>query len=330
MNEKKIAVVILNWNGAQLLKQFLPSIVKYSKEATIYLADNNSTDDSINVVKEHFSSIKIIKNDANYGYANGYNMALKNVDEDYYALVNSDIEVTENWLTPILSIFENKPEIAIIQPKILDYKNKSYFEYAGAAGGFIDKYGFPFCRGRVFETIEKDQGQYDDEQEIFWASGACFFIRKEVYQKLNGFDGEFFAHQEEIDLCWRAFNLGYKVNYSYKSVVYHVGGATLNQSNPKKTFLNFRNSLLMLAKNLPKSKLISVIFIRLCLDGLAGIQFIMKGKLNHCFAIIKAHFYFYHLISKNLQKRNSYQREQYYQTKNIVYRYFIKNIKLFK
>lgn len=330
MKEKKIAVVVLNWNGVELLKQFLPSIVQHSEQATIYLADNNSKDDSITIVKEQFPSIKIIQNDANYGYANGYNMALKNVEEEYYALVNSDIEVTENWLDPILSIFDNKTEIAIIQPKILDFKNKSNFEYAGAAGGFIDQYGFPFCRGRVFATIENDNQQYDDEQEIFWASGACFFIRKEVYQKLNGFDGDFFAHQEEIDLCWRAFNLGYKVNYTYKSVVYHVGAATLNQSNPKKTFLNFRNSLVMLVKNLPKSKLISVIFIRLCLDGLAGIQFILKGKFKHCFAILKAHFYFYHLISKNLQKRNSSQKENYYHTKSIVYSYFIRNIRMFK
>ena len=330
MKEKKIAVVVLNWNGVELLKQFLPSIMQHSEQATIYLADNNSSDDSIQMVTEQFPSIKIIKNDANYGYASGYNMALKNVEEEYYALVNSDIEVTENWLDPILSIFDNKPEIAIIQPKILDFKNKSNFEYAGAAGGFIDQYGFPFCRGRVFATIENDNQQYDDEQEIFWASGACFFIRKEVYQKLNGFDGDFFAHQEEIDLCWRAFNLGYKVNYTYKSVVYHVGAATLNQSNPKKTFLNFRNSLVMLVKNLPKSKLISVIFIRLCLDGLAGIQFIIKGKFKHCFAILKAHFYFYHLISKNLQKRNSSQKENYYHTKSIVYSYFVRNIRMFK
>ena len=330
MKEKKIAVVVLNWNGVELLKQFLPSIMQHSEQATIYLADNNSSDDSIQMVTEQFPSIKIIKNDANYGYANGYNMALKNVEEEYYALVNSDIEVTENWLDPILTIFDNKPEIAIIQPKILDFKNKSNFEYAGAAGGFIDQYGFPFCRGRVFATIENDNQQYDDEQEIFWASGACFFIRKEVYQKLNGFDGDFFAHQEEIDLCWRAFNLGYKVNYTYKSVVYHVGAATLNQSNPKKTFLNFRNSLVMLVKNLPKSKLISVIFIRLCLDGLAGIQFIIKGKFKHCFAILKAHFYFYHLISKNIQKRNSSQKENYYHTKSIVYSYFVRNIRMFK
>lgn len=330
MNNKKIAVVILNWNGAKLLEQFLPSIISFSNEANIYVADNASTDNSIEVVKEQFPTIKIIQNDGNYGFAKGYNIALQKIEEPYYALVNSDIEVSENWLTPILSIFDNNSEIGIIQPKILDYKNKEYFEYAGAAGGFIDKYGYPYCRGRIFETIEKDLHQYDNEVEIFWATGACFFIRKELYKKLNGFDDDFFAHQEEIDLCWRATNLGYKIIYTSKSVVYHVGGATLNQSNPKKTFLNFRNSLSMLVKNLPKNQLISVIFMRLCLDGIAGIKFISQGKFNHFFAILKAHFSFYTLINKNIQKRNSIQKSNYYQTKSIVYNYFVEGKKLFE
>ena len=236
---KKIAVVILNWNGAKLLEQFLPSIVTFSNEANIYVADNASTDNSIEVVKEKFPQVTIIQNEGNFGFANGYNVALQQIEEEYYALVNSDVEVSENWLTPILTIFDNEPNIGIIQPKILDYKNKEYFEYAGAAGSFIDQFGYPYCRGRIFETIEKDNGQYDDEREIFWASGACLFIRKDIYRTLNGFDGDFFAHQEEIDLCWRAFNLGFKAKYTSKSVVYHVGGATLNESNPRKTFLNF-------------------------------------------------------------------------------------------
>lgn len=330
MSTKKIAVVILNWNGAKLLEQFLPSIVSFSNEAAIYVADNASTDNSIQVIKEQFPSVKIIQNDGNYGFAKGYNIALQNIEEEYYALVNSDIEVTKNWLTPILSIFENEKEIGIIQPKILDFKAKEKFEYAGAAGGFIDKYGYPFCRGRLFDTIEIDNQQYDDEREIFWASGACFFIKKEIYRKLNGFDDDFFAHQEEIDLCWRAFNLGYKIKYTYKSVVYHVGGATLNQSNPKKTYLNFRNSLLMLLKNLPKNKLFSIIFIRLCLDGLAGIQFILKGKFSHCFAIIKSHFSFYKLIFKNIKKRGAVQNKNYYYTSNLVYSYFIRGNRFFK
>ncbi len=327
---KKIAVVILNWNGAKLLEQFLPSVMAYSDEATVYVADNASTDDSITVIKTQFPSVKIIQNDGNYGFAKGYNVALQQVEEEYYALVNSDIEVTEGWLTPMLSIFDTEPTIGIIQPKILDYKNKAYFEYAGAAGGFIDQFGYPYCRGRLFDTIEKDNGQYNDELEIFWASGACFFIRKATYHQLNGFDGDFFAHQEEIDLCWRAFNLGFKVKYTPNSKVYHVGGATLNESNPRKTFLNFRNSLLMLTKNLPENKLVPIIFTRLCLDGLAGVQFIFKGKFVHCWAIIKAHFAFYILINKTLKKRSANSSEKYYRSKSIVYRYFIKSGTVFE
>lgn len=327
---KKIAVVILNWNGAKLLEQFLPSVMAYSDEAKIYLADNASTDNSIAVVKEKFPEVTIIQNEGNYGFAQGYNLALQQVEEEYYALVNSDIEVTQNWLTPIISIFDTQANIGIIQPKILDYKNKEYFEYAGAAGGFIDQLGYPYCRGRIFETIEKDNGQYDDELEIFWASGACFFIRAAVYRKLEGFDNDFFAHQEEIDLCWRAFNMGYKVKYTPASVVFHVGGATLKESNPKKTFLNFRNSLLMLTKNLPENKLVPILFMRLLLDGIAGIQFIFKGKFIHCWAIIKAHFAFYSLINKTLKKRIGIQSASYYHSKSIVFRYFIKNGTVFE
>ncbi|MEN9326289.1 MAG: hypothetical protein RI943_710 [Bacteroidota bacterium] len=319
----KTAVVILNWNGAKLLQQFLPSVLQFSGNATIYVADNASTDTSIDVLKNEFPSIKIIENAGNYGFAKGYNEALKCVEEPYYALVNSDIEVTENWLQPIETIFNNEPNTAIIQPKLLDYKKKTHFEYAGAAGGFIDKYGFPFCKGRIFDTLEEDLGQYDTETEIFWATGACFFIRKEVFRSLQGFDGDFFAHQEEIDLCWRANNVGHTIKYCPTSVVYHVGGATLNEANPMKTFLNFRNSLLMLTKNLPKEKLVPIIFIRMCLDGLAGIQFLFKGKVTHTFAILKAHFHFYHLIGRNLKKRNNSQKTDYYYSKSIVWNYFV-------
>lgn len=330
MPDKKIAVVILNWNGIQLLEKFLPSVLAYSEQANIYVADNASTDGSVDFLKANFPSVKIIQNDGNYGFAQGYNVALEQVGEPIYALVNSDIEVTENWLSRILEIFDKDKGIAIIQPKILDYKDKSFFEYAGAAGGFIDKYGYPFCRGRIFDTIEKDEKQYDDERYIFWASGACFFIRRNAYRQLSGFDADFFAHQEEIDLCWRANNMGYKVWYTSKSVVYHVGGATLQSSNPKKTFLNFRNSLLMLLKNLPKNQLFSVIFIRLVLDGVAGIQFVFQGKFKHCWAIVKAHFHFYHLISRNLKKRNGGKTQKYYSVKSIVYRYFVSKIKTFR
>ncbi len=325
----KIAVVILNWNGTKLLEQFLPSIVKQSPEATVYLADNASTDDSIAYVKAYFPTVQIIKNETNLGFAEGYNEALKNVDAELFALVNSDIEVTENWLKPIIETFDNEPKTAIIQPKILDYKCKEYFEYAGAAGGFIDQYGYPYCRGRLFETLEKDQGQYNDSCEIFWASGACFFIRSSVYNELKGFDGDFFAHQEEIDLCWRAFNKGYQTKYNPKSVVYHVGGATLQQGNPKKTFLNFRNSLLMLLKNLPKNKLLPVIFTRLVLDGIAGMRFLFQGKPEHLWAVIRAHFAFYSLFSVHYKKRTNFQFEKYYNTKSIVYLCFIKGINVF-
>lgn len=325
----KIAVVILNWNGVTLLEQFLPSILQFSQEATIYVADNASTDNSISFVTDHFPTVEIVKNDSNFGFAQGYNEALKHIDADIYALVNSDIEVTENWLASIIDTFEKEPKTAIIQPKILDFKNKDYFEYAGAAGGFIDKYGYPFCRGRIFETLEKDKGQYDDDCEIFWASGACFFIRSSVYKELRGFDDDFFAHQEEIDLCWRAFNKGHKIKYNHKSVVYHVGGATLQQGNPKKTFLNFRNSLLMLTKNLPNKKLYSVLFSRMLLDGLAGIQFIFKGKFSHFFAILKAHASFYSLFSNTYKKRAIIQSKKYYNTKSIVYNYYLKAGKVF-
>jgi GT2 family glycosyltransferase len=325
----KIAVVILNWNGTKLLEQFLPSIVNYSPEAEIYVADNASTDDSISYVNAFFPTVKIIKNESNLGFAEGYNEALKSVDAELFALVNSDIEVTENWLRPIIETFENEPKTAIIQPKILDYKNKEYFEYAGAAGGFMDKYGYMFCRGRIFETLEKDNRQYDDNCEIFWASGACFFIRSSIYKELNGFDADFFAHQEEIDLCWRSFNKGHSIKYNSKSVVYHVGGATLQQGNPMKTFLNFRNSLLMMLKNLPKNQLFSVLFIRLILDGIAGIQFLLQGKFKHLWAILKAHFAFYSLFSNNYKKRSDFQSEKYFKIKSIVYLYFIKKIKVF-
>lgn len=326
---KKIAIVILNWNGVKLLEQFLPSVVENSPEATVYVADNASTDTSVAFIKNNFPTVSVIVNRANFGFAGGYNEALQSVSEPLYVLVNSDIEVTPNWLQPIITLFDNEPDTAIVQPKILDYKRKNYFEYAGAAGGYLDKYGFPFCRGRIFETIEDDKGQYNDIQDIFWASGACLFIRKSVFDELNGFDADFFAHQEEIDLCWRAFNKGYAVKYCGFSTVYHVGGATLNTGSPQKTFLNFRNSLWMMVKNLPKKQLFPILFLRLCLDGIAGIRFFFQGKPKHTWAIVRAHFAFYRLISRFLQKRTANQRKNYYRVNSVVYRYFIKNGKFF-
>lgn len=326
----KLAVVILNWNGAQLLEQFLPKIIAYSAGADLYVADNASTDESISTLQQKFPQVKIIQNTDNFGFAKGYNEALKHVDAEIYALVNSDIEVTPNWLEPIIEEFTKEKDTAIIQPKILDFKNKEKFEYAGAAGGFIDVFGYPFCRGRVFDTIEKDLGQYNDAIEIFWASGACFFIRSEVFHALNGFDEAFFAHQEEIDLCWRAFNRNYITKYIPTSIVYHVGGATLEQGNPRKTFLNFRNSLLMLTKNLPSSKLFPIIIGRMVLDGVAGIYFLVQGKPKHFTAILKAHYHFYTNFGVFYKKRENKQRKDYFKAKSIVISYFLRSGKVFE
>ena len=326
----KIAVVILNWNGAGLLQQFLPSVVAFSPEADIYLADNDSSDDSVQIVKSKFPTVKIIQNDANYGFAKGYNEALKHLDADIFALVNSDVEVTENWLKPIIETFQNEPGTAIVQPKILDFKRKDHFEYAGAAGGFIDKYGYPFCRGRIFDTIEKDDGQYDDDTNIFWASGACLFIRSSVFHELNGFDEDFFAHQEEIDLCWRAFNKGLHAKYVSGSTVYHVGGATLEQGNPQKTYLNFRNSMFMLTKNLPKKQLFSRLFVRMILDGIAAVQFLVKGKPKLFLAILKAHGSFYSGFSKNYRKRAGVQNQNYFKVTTLVFENYIKGKKTYR
>jgi len=327
----KIAIVILNWNGKALLEQFLPSVLAHSKNAHIYIADNASTDDSIHFVNQKYPNVRIIRNTENGGYARGYNEALKYLDEDIFCLLNSDVEVTANWLAPIANRFQVDKDVAIIQPKILDFKRKTHFEYAGAAGGYIDKYGYPFCRGRVFNTIEIDEQQYDQACDIFWASGACFFIRKQVFVKLNGFDEDFFAHQEEIDLCWRAFNNNYKTYFEPSSVIYHVGGATLSTNNPQKTYLNFRNSLFMLLKNLPKHKVFPILFVRMLLDGLAGIQFLIKLKPAHFVAVIRAHLGFYSKFGMMKSKRStSYKNENYYLLKSIVTNYYVYRRKVFR
>jgi len=325
----KLAIVILNWNGKALLEQFLPSVVKHSQQADVYVADNASTDDSVVFVKTNFPTVKIIQNEVNGGYAKGYNDALKRIDADVYCLMNSDIETTQNWLLPIYSEFEQHPETAIVQPKLLDYKNKTHFEYAGAAGGFIDKLGYPYCRGRIFTSIEQDLGQYDDRSDIFWASGACFFIRKDIFNALEGFDESFFAHMEEVDLCWRAFNKGYKTKYLGTSTVYHVGGATLQSNNPQKTYLNFRNSLFALVKN-AEGHLLLLILTRLILDGVAGIRFLLQLKGIHTMAIIKAHFSFYKQLPELLKFRSSsIKKKNYYQIRSIVLSYYLKNCKTF-
>jgi GT2 family glycosyltransferase len=320
---KDIAIVILNWNGKHLLTRFLPSIVKNSDNAKIYLVDNHSTDDSVTFVSHYYPGVKCIQNSTNAGYAGGYNLALKHINEPVLCLLNNDVEVTEGWLNAVLDRFNTDKNTAVIQPKLLDYSNTSFFEYAGAAGGFIDKYGYPYCRGRMFNSIEQDNGQYNDPAEILWASGACFFIRNSVFKTLGGFDEAFFAHMEEIDLCWRAFNLNYNAFYEPKSVVYHFGGATLSSLNPKKTYLNFRNSLYTLVKNADKF-VISKVLVRLILDGVAALRFLFKLQPSHLLAILKAHFSFYlHLKTLINQRRKLPKRSGYYKVTSIVWSYFV-------
>ena len=326
----RIAIVILNWNGEELLKSFLPSVTQYSGDTEIYVADNASSDGSVDFIKTNYPSIKIIQNSSNGGFAKGYNDALKFIDADVYCLLNSDVEVTENWLVPIRKAFNELPEAAIVQPKILDLKRKDHFEYAGAAGGFIDSLGYPFCRGRIFQALEKDEGQYDDIREIFWATGACMFIKRETFNLLGGFDEDYFAHQEEVDLCWRAKNRGYKVYYVGTANVYHLGGSTLSNMNPKKTYLNFRNSLFSITKNLPLGKAILIILARLLLDGVAAVRFILQFKINHCLAILRAHLSFYRQFGKMNRKREKANFIlNYYTTKSIVWSHFVHHVKKF-
>ena len=302
----KIAVVVLNWNGKDWLEKFLPTFLKYSQEATVFIADNSSTDDSVSFVKNHFSSVEIIENPINGGYAKGYNDALNQISAEYFVLINSDIEVTESWLTPIIALMDSDKQIAACQPKLLDYNKRNLFEYAGAAGGFIDNFCYPFCRGRIFDDLEEDKGQYSDVIEVFWATGACLFVRSEYFNKVGGLDEDFFAHQEEIDLCWRLKNEGYKIMVQGESVVYHVGGGTLNSGSPFKTYLNFRNNLKMLFKNLPLYNLCSVLPIRLLLDAIAALTFLkQENGISHFFSIIRAHFSFYFSIPNLITKRQN-------------------------
>lgn len=336
MLSKKVAVVILNWNGKSFLENFLPNVIKYSSSAQIIVADNNSTDDSINFLKAHFPQVTLIINKVNDGFAKGYNTALKQVDAEYYVLLNSDVEVTEDWIEPIIELLDSDKNIAACQPKILDYYHKNKFEYAGACGGFIDKYGYPFCRGRLFNVLEEDNGQYNTAIEIFWATGACMFIRSKAFWKVGGFDDDYFAHMEEIDVCWRMKNCGYKIYVEPKSVVYHVGGGTLNKLSPRKTFLNFRNNLITLTKNAAPKFLFFKILYRMILDGVAAFKFLFEGSGSHFIAVIKAHFSFYAHLPSTLKKRDEMRlmSEFKYSTvgvykKNIVYAHFLKAIKYY-
>lgn len=330
---KKTAVVILNWNGADLLRRFLPSVIQHSRyEAEIWVVDNASTDDSVKITEAEFPEVKLLRLDKNYGFAGGYNRALKEINADYYVLLNSDVEVTSGWLTPILRQFEKQPDLGACQPIIRDWHHKNSFEYAGAAGGFMDYLGYPFCRGRIFDTLEFDEGQYNTPIEIFWATGAAFFVRSEVYHACGGLDDEFFAHMEEIDLCWRIKNRGWKITCEPQSIVYHVGGGTLNQGSPRKTFLNFRNNLNILLKNLPGSKLIPVLFLRMVLDGVAAFSFLFQHKGHlHFLAVLKAHLHFYGGFASHFKKRKQIKPKpvsQIYQ-RSILWDYHIKKRKKF-
>ncbi|MDF2438631.1 MAG: putative glycosyltransferase [Bacteroidota bacterium] len=320
----KIAVVILNWNGKKFLQQFLPDVIGFnSADSEIIVADNASTDDSVEYLKKSFPSVRIILNKDNSGFAKGYNDALKEVNAQYYVLLNSDVEVTPMWLEPVIRLMDADSSIAACQPKIKAFHNKELFEYAGAAGGFIDKYGYPFCRGRILEALEADNGQYDDVREIFWATGACMFVRAAHFREVNGFDEDFFAHMEEIDLCWRMKNRGHKVMYCPDSHVYHVGGGTLNKTSPKKTYLNFRNNLILICKNHPKKYFLSKLFIRMVLDGIAGIKFLLSGQFEHFLAILKAHKSFYSTFSKTWNKRKLLQKAIKVYATTGVYRHSI-------
>ena len=333
----KIAIVILNWNGVKLLEEFLPSVVNFSEDNPIYIIDNNSDDLSVDFIKKNHPNINIIINNENYGYAKGYNEGLKKVDEEVYCLLNNDVQVTKGWLNPIIKEFESDNSLAVVQPKVLDYKNKNKFEYAGAAGGFIDYYGYPYCRGRIFDSVELDNGQYDQNIDIFWASGACFFIKKEVFNNLKGFDENFYCHMEEIDLCWRItnFNSELKKRFVYKSVVYHLGGGSLSYNDSKKLFYNIRNHYYMVTKNIETSDLSYFFgFSRLSIINQINMLLLFYYLITFKF---KSMWIFFKLLSSSgfaqqqhkyflLSKNNNTPR--YYVIKSIIYNYlFLKKRK---
>ena len=323
----KIGIVVINWNGLNLLKKYLKSIIDNSENSTVYVIDNNSSDDSIFYLRQNFKEVEIISLEKNYGFAEGYNKGLKKVKEDYVCIINNDILVTKDWLSSIREKLRKHPQ-SIIQPNILDINNDEFFEYAGASGGFIDKYGYPFCRGRIFDTLEKDGGQYRDSK-IFWASGACFFISKKIFYDIGGFDKRFFAHMEEIDLCWRGFNKGFDCYSVTSSKVFHLGAATIKK-NSKKTYLNYRNSLIMMTKNLPLKNLLSTLFIRLILDLVSSIRFLVKGEISSFTALYRAHFNYFKILRLLLKERdNTSKKSNYFKINSIVYKYFILGKKKF-
>jgi len=328
----KVAIVILNWNGKSFLEKFLPFAIRYNADySEIIIADNDSSDDSVDFLKKNYPDIRIIINKENGGFAKGYNDALSQVDAEYYVLLNSDIEVTENWIEPVIELMDSDKSIAACQPKLRSYFERNKFEYAGAAGGFISKYGYPFCQGRLFQSIEEDKGQYDEVKEVFWATGACMFVRAELYHKFGGLDNDFFAHMEEIDFCWRLKNEGYKIMYCPDSMVFHVGGGTLPKQSFRKTYLNFRNNFILLYKNLPSKLLFKVFFIRLFLDGIAALKFLAAGGFKDFWAVVRAHLSFYRTIDKTKAKRKLLKQNEVSQIYNgsVVLDHFLRGKKKF-
>ena len=334
-HQPKVAIVILNWNGKKFLEQFLPSVFlsTYSNYEVI-IADNGSSDDSISFIEQKYPSIRLIRFEKNMGFAKGYNEALRLVNSPYFILLNSDVEVTPGWLEPMVNLLENNSNIAACQSKLLSYDNRHLFEYAGAAGGWLDKYGYPFAKGRIFEVYEEDCGQYDKAEPVFWASGAALFIRSEIFHSMKGFDEYFFAHQEEIDLCWRIQLAGYKIYSCPSSVVYHVGGGTLHKSNSLKTFFNFRNNRIMLSKNLPFSKKLWVMPVRCLLDAVSAFKGLLSGDVGYFLAIIKAHIAFlkWWLFHKHKSPfpLNKKGKLSGYFDKNIAWLHFVKKKKYFR
>lgn len=328
-----VSIVILNFNGRHFLEKFLPTVIKHSANCDIVIADNNSDDNSVTYIKSAFPQVQLIELDHNYGFCEGYNKALIQLNTDFCILLNSDIEVTRNWVDPIIRLFETDDNIAAIQPKLLDYNFKNKFEYAGGAGGYIDKFGYPFCRGRIFDTIENDRGQYDDTRQIFWASGAAFAINAKLFKLYGGFDKDFFAHMEEIDLCWRMQQDGYKIMYCSDSVIFHIGGGTLAYANPQKTYLNFRNSLLVLIKNLPSQELPWKIVFRMVMDYVAAIKFALTGQFKDAAMIFKAHLYIMSNLKKTLKKRSKNAKSVYnligIYPKFLLYYYHIAGVRKF-
>ncbi len=333
----KIAIVILNWNGANLLQQFLPSVIQFSKGGSteIIVADNGSTDESIPILRNKFPDVTIIDLHQNFGFARGYNETLKQIEADYFVILNSDVEVTAGWLESPIRLMEADKKIAAVQPKILSYNQKTHFEYAGAAGGFIDRFGYPFCRGRIFDEVEKDSGQYDEIADIFWATGACMFVRSDLFREVGGFDADFWAHMEEIDLCWRLKNRGYRIVFTPESIVYHVGGGTLSYDNPQKLYLNFRNNLWLLYKNLPANQLFYILSIRMILDAVAAIKLLAEFNFNGIRSILKAHYHFYwSLPVLNRKRKQAGQNDSIRPTtgklaKSIVFQFYVHNRKRF-